>query len=177
MTTYRAETWFDPRVGVATSPIHGSGMFATAPIRAGEVVMIWGGRLYSRDDLAAGRVPGDTSYSFIDEDLLLAGPGDAMDYFVNHSCDPTVWMADDVTVIARRDIAAGEEITGDYAVWESNPESTIDPCRCGSAQCRGRFSGDDWRIEAVQERYAGHFLPYITRRIEAQKKRPVSDLP
>lgn len=40
-----------------------------------------------------------------------------MDYFVNHSCDPVVWMRDDVTVVARRAIASGEEITGDYAVW------------------------------------------------------------
>ena len=100
-----------------------------------------------------------------------------MDYFVNHSRDPTVWMSGDATVIARREIAAGEEITGDYAVWESNPESTIDLCGCGSTECRGRFSGDDWRIEAIQERYAGHFLPYIARRIEAQKRRPASDLP
>ena len=78
-------------------------------------------------------------------------------------------MADDVTVIARRPISAGEEITGDYAVWKSSPEYTVDPCRCGSAQCRGRFSGDDWRIEAIQERYAGHSLPYIARRIEVLK--------
>jgi hypothetical protein len=165
MTVYLRETWFDPRVITAPSLIHGSGMFAIAPIRTGEVVLIWGGTLYSRDDLEAGRVPSDTSYSFIQEDLLLAAPGDGMDYFINHACDPTVWMADEVTVVARRDIAPGEEVTGDYVVWESDPRFTIDPCTCGSPLCRGRITGDDWRLPELQQRYAGHFLPYIARRI------------
>ena len=165
MTLYRRETWFDPRVVTAPSPIHGSGMLARAPIRAGEVVLIWGGTLYAREDLEAGRVPTDTSYSFITEDLLLAAPGDGMDYFINHACDPTVWMADEVTVVARRDIARGEEVTGDYAVWESDPGYVIDPCACRSLLCRGRFTGDDWQRPELQDRYAGHFLPYIARRI------------
>jgi hypothetical protein len=146
-------------------------MFAVEPIRAGEVVLIWGGTLYSRNDLEAGRVPRDTSYSFIQEDLLLAAPGDGMDYFINHACDPTVWMADEVTVVARQDIAPGEEVTGDYAVWESDPRYVIDPCACGASSCRGRFTGDDWRLPAVQARYAGHFLPYLAQRI-AEQHRP-----
>jgi SET domain-containing protein len=33
----------------------------------------------------------------------------------NHSCDPNLWHADVVTITARRDIAAGEELTIDYA--------------------------------------------------------------
>jgi uncharacterized protein len=165
VSVYRGETWFDLRVVTAPSTIHGFGMVARAPIRAGEVVLIWGGTLYSRDDLEAGRVPRGTSYSFIDEDRLLAAPGDGMDYFINHSCDPTVWMAGEVTVVACRDIATGEEVTGDYAVWESDPRYVIDPCACGSSSCRRRFTGNDWRLPAVQHRYAGHFLPYIARRI------------
>ena len=163
---YPPSTWFDARLALDASPIHGTGLLATAPIpRAGEVVMISGGAVYTRADLAAGRVPGDASYSFIEEDLLLAAPGDAMDYFVNHSCDPNVWMADEVTMVARRAIGLGEEITGDYAVWEATPAYIIDPCRCGSAACRARFTGDDWRRLELQERYRDHFLPYISRRI------------
>jgi hypothetical protein len=139
-------------------------LVALALIRAGEVVLIWGGTLCSREDLAAGRVPSNTSYSFIAEDLLLAAPGDGMDYYINHSCNPTVWMADEVTVVARRDIAPGEEVTGDDVVWESDPRYVIDPCSCGASSCRGRFTGEDWRLPEVQQRYAGHVLPYIARR-------------
>ena len=162
---YLSETWFDPRLELRPSSTHGTGLFATDLIREGEVVMIWGGTLYSRADLEAGNVPGDTSYSFVEEDVLMAAPGDGMDYFVNHSCDPRVWMANKTTVVARRDIQDGEEITGDYTVWESDPAYVVDPCMCGSALCRGRFTGDDWRVPELQARYHGHFLPYIAQRI------------
>ena len=52
-----------------------------------------------------------------------------MEYFVNHSCDPNIWMQDDVTVVTRRDIARGEEIGGDYAVWEAGDGYVLEPCK------------------------------------------------
>lgn len=170
---YLASTWFDPRLALRPSPIQGKGLFATEQIRAGEVVMIWGGTLYSRQDLIdirAGKMKvAPFSYSFIDEDILIAAPEDGLDYFVNHSCDPNVWMRDNVTVVARRDIQVGQEMTGDYAVWEAEPNYVLEPCTCGSAECRQRVTGNDWQLPAVQARYAGHFLPYIARRIEQFK--------
>jgi len=81
-----------------------------------------------------------------------------------------VWMADEVTVVARRLIEPGEEICGDYAVWESTPSYIVDPCQCGSALCRRRFSGDDWKREDLQARYKDHFLPYLNRRIAREQE-------
>ena len=160
---YLNETWFDPRLASSPSAIHGTGLFATAPIRAGETVMVWGGAAWTRAQLDAGEVP-PCSFSFIDDDVLLAGPEDGLDYFVNHSCDPSVWMADEVTIVARRDIDAGEEITGDYALWEADDAYLVESCTCGAADCRGVIRGSDWQRPELQERYAGHFLPYIERR-------------
>ncbi|HEV2124909.1 MAG TPA: SET domain-containing protein [Chloroflexota bacterium] len=31
--------------------------------------------------------------------------------FINHSCDPNVWLADENTLVARHAITAGEELT------------------------------------------------------------------
>ena len=71
-------------------------------------------------------------------------------------------MADAVTVVARRDIRAGEEVTVDYALQTAQPVPLVEmPCACGAANCR------DWRLPSVQARYAGRFAPYINRRIEA----------
>ena len=128
--------------------------------------MIWGGDLYTQDELRGGQVrAGQWSYSMIDEGMFLFAPQDGLDYYVNHSCDPNVWMADEVTVVARRAIHPGEEICGDYAVWECDPSYIVAACQCGSALCRGRYTGDDWMRADLQARYQDHFLPYLNRRI------------
>jgi uncharacterized protein len=174
---YLPTTWFNPRLELKLSAIHGKGLFATELIQRDEIVMIWGGTLYSREDLEnirAGKLKVEEfSYSFIDEDLLIAAPPNGLDYFVNHSCDPNVWMSANLSVIARCNILPGEEITGDYAVWEAELSYVIDPCHCGSSLCRGRITGNDWMLSELQERYQEHFLPYIHRRInrfKAQKR-------
>jgi hypothetical protein len=86
--------------------------------------------------------------------------------FINHSCNPNVWMKDEVTLVARRGIVVGEELTIDYAMIEGT-EEWVGPweCRCGSELCRGRYTGNDWRQKELQERYRNHFSPFICERI------------
>ncbi|MDT4964325.1 MAG: uncharacterized protein QOF87_3972, partial [Pseudonocardiales bacterium] len=86
--------------------------------------------------------------------------------FGNHSCDPNLWWSDAYTLVARRDIAAGAELTSDYAT------STVDSdfllrCHCESTRCRGMVCGDDWQIPELQARYDGHWVPMLQRRIRA----------
>ena len=57
--------------------------------------------------------------------------------FINHSCDPNVFIRctpQRAEFYARRAIRAGEELTCDYG--ESQHNGTL-PCRCGAANCRG----------------------------------------
>jgi len=42
--------------------------------------------------------------------------------------------------VARRAIAAGEEITCEYNI--NIADGTAWPCRCGAARCRGEVAGD-----------------------------------
>jgi hypothetical protein len=58
--------------------------------------------------------------------------------------------------ISMRDIAAGEELTIDYALFLGDPGFTMD-CRCGAAACRGTVRGTDWMLPELQERYRGWF--------------------
>lgn len=165
---YARESWIDPRVELRASEIHGTGMFARAGIGVGEVVVVWGGTLASEADLRGGRAR-KGSVSAVAEGMYLVGLAEESagpDDFMNHACDPTVWMADEVTLVARRAIAAGEELTADYVFWEAD-ESWVAPwaCRCGAAVCRGVVSGRDWRRPELQARYAGHFSPFIEARI------------
>jgi hypothetical protein len=74
---------------------------------------------------------------------LLIDPGHPVRYG-NHSCDPNLWHADAVTIVARRDIAPGEELTVDYATHTGVQEWTM-VCTCGQPGCRGRPTGGTGR--------------------------------
>jgi uncharacterized protein len=42
-------------------------------------------------------------------------------------------------------------------------------CNCGSPHCRRIVTNEDWRRPDVQERYAGHFSPFLNHRIAAAR--------
>ena len=160
--------WVDPRLKAQPSPLGGRGLFADAPIPAGEALLRWGGVVYTLADLQAGKANPE-SIAVLERDLYLADPADAVladEYFLNHSCDPNCWMLDAVTLAARRSIAAGEDITADYALWLFEQAWRLDPCRCGSSLCRGRVTSRDWQRPELQSRYAGHFTPFLNRLIQ-----------
>lgn len=148
-------------------------MFAREPIKKGDVVVIWGGTLMTEEDIKAGKARRH-SIAAIDEGLYLAGlpnEGDSPDDFMNHSCDPNVWMKDEVTLVARRDTQAGEELTADYAMWERGEDWVMHQgCRCGSVLCRRVITGKDWRLKELQKRHRNHFSPFINKRISKLKK-------
>ena len=71
----------------------------------------------------------DTACQIDDEHYIAfaKGHGQDADDFMNHSCDPNTWMEDEVTISARRDIQAGEEITADYALWVAEDAEVLIP--------------------------------------------------
>lgn len=85
--------------------------------------------------------------------------------FMNHSCDPNVWMIGDKVWVLRRDIAPNEELRWDYATTESDEEYGF-RCSCGAAKCRGKVRSDDWKHLDLQVRYYGHFAPYLQIKVE-----------
>jgi SET domain-containing protein len=174
MKKYREAPWMNPKVEIRASPIHGKGMFANAPITKGEVVAIWGGNFVSKDEAEEARKNTDNRVQQIDDDVFEVfsheNRGDDPTYFHNHSCDPNTWMEDEVTLTARRNIKANEELTFDYAMFEANEDHIIiENCPCRSANCRRRITGKDWRRKDLQEQYGSHFSPFINRRIAASR--------
>ena len=109
--------WLSERAETRRSPIEGLGLFATAPIAAGEIVVRLGGVLI--DGAALARLEPPYSSVTLDEDAhLLIDPAHPVRYG-NHSCDPNLWHLDALTIAARRDIAAGEELMVDYGTHTS----------------------------------------------------------
>lgn len=148
------------------SGIAGRGLFAIEPIAEGEVVAIKGGHIVDAVTLAA--LPPalrETDIQIADGFHLAAlveDEYDAVMLFLNHSCEPNVGFAGNVVLVAMRDIAAGEELTTDYAFFDQAPEPM--DCRCGRPACRGVVTGDDWRRRGLQQRYGPFFSTYLRRR-------------
>jgi len=167
--------WVSSKVEIKKSPLGGKGMFAKDFILPGEKVIIWGGtRIFTKQDIDTGKTR-PHSVAGIDEGLYLAGaadePAEETD-FTNHSCDSNLWMKDAVTLIAKREIKPGEEITADYALWEGDENWKANwECHCGSRFCRHKITGQDWKIPEVQERYKDHFSTFINKRIEGLAKK------
>jgi uncharacterized protein len=151
---------------VHASEIEGSGLFAGRAFEEGETVMVLGGTLIDDEELA--RVSPHSSLA-VGEGMNLVQADDDPAQYGNHSCDPNLWLADEVTVVTRRPVEAGEELTIDYATMTVVPWQM--ECRCGAPSCRGVVSGDDWRRPDLRQRYAGRFSPFIEARI-AKLTRP-----
>ena len=69
-------------------------------------------------------------------------------------------------VVAMRDITAGEVLTFDRAMTESSDLHDVE-CQCGSDECRGKVTAEDWMLPELQLRYRGFFSPYLARRISS----------
>ena len=178
MRQYLARTWVSPKLVHGESKIHYDGVFTTAPVKKGEKLMEFGGQLVTQAEADDGPYRVRSVWN-VAEDRYLALPetdtAPSLDENLNHSCDANAWLADEVTLVARRDIEAGEEITMDQGTWNfDETEYTVDAedCTCGSSICRVRLTENDWQLPAVQARYKGHFHPYVQAMIDTRTGKP-----
>ncbi len=162
------KTWRSAKIAVTDNTLAGRGVVATADIARDEIVAIKAGHIVTRDEIdQVTAAAGDMALQ-IDDDFYLA-PRSAddvedMSVFINHSCDPNVGFRGQVVYVAMRDIAAGEELCHDYAM-ERSDGYTLD-CRCGSSLCRGKVSGEDWKLPELQQRYRDYFSIYIRNKFQ-----------
>lgn len=165
------QSWIHQNIEIKASELGGKGMFATSPISLGEKVLVWGGVYVNKEDAKRAEQEGKLVLQWDDELFSIEERGEDDAYFINHSCDPNVWMDDAFTLTARRNIFLGEELTADYALWEAQEDyvSSWD-CNCGAKNCRGKVTGTDWKLPELQVSYAGHFSPFLNKRITVVKK-------
>eukprot|EP00775_Hariotina_reticulata_P004536 gene4536-4788_t len=142
------------RVASGKSAIHGLGVFAKIPHRAGDYIVEYQGSLVRplvADRLEArtyNQMVGAGTYIFrLNADFNVdATRSGNIAHLINHSCAPcchsrTVTLVchetglkrDHVLIVASRDIAVGEELTYDYRF--AGDEKLR--CNCGASSCRG----------------------------------------
>ncbi|MCY4619449.1 MAG: SET domain-containing protein-lysine N-methyltransferase [Chloroflexi bacterium] len=166
------QTYFSPSVEKRESTIHGRGLFARASIARDEVVVVKGGYVMNRAQRdAVSRELGPAEIQ-ITEDLHI-GPTEPSQreggmMHLNHSCEPNLGVQGQIVFVAMRDIAAGEELTIDYAMTDD--EAYEMQCECGAASCRNTITGYDWKQESVQRKYDGYFSWFIQRRVDLDRQ-------
>lgn len=163
----RAASWLSPKTRVRDSPIEGRGLFAADPIAAGEIVAVKGGSIFGREELAHLTPLLGSSEIQIGDDLFI-GPVRVEDrersmIFSNHSCDPNVGVLGQIVFVTMREVAAGEELTHDWAMTDDDQGRM--ECRCGSERCRGVVTGQDWRRPDLQEKYGRFMSAYLQEKI------------
>ncbi len=152
-------------VEVRASSIEGLGVFAARSFRAGErirpinVVREITPTAPLREDL--GERADHCDYP--DGKVVLLG---APDRYINHSCDPNAYVCyegEQPFLMAKRDIAEGQEVTCDYNI--NITAGTAWPCHCGAARCRGTVAGDFFKLPTqLQREYRPLLADWFVRR-------------
>ena len=141
---------------IRSSAIHAAGCYTMRPIRQGERVIEYDGPRFPKkvaDERYADR---NLTYlfSFGADGTVIDGFGTAM--FLNHCCAPNCETEEQegrIFIVALRAISAGEELTYEYNLHDSDDEPGI--CSCGAPACRGTmFSEAEVKRRARRERAA-----------------------
>lgn len=161
-------TYISPKAAKGQpSPIHGRGLVAVAPIARDEIVAIKGGHIVGTATLRSLPEKLQNSEVQIADGFHLVALDEAeyepVMLFLNHSCAANVGFAGNIVLAAMRDIAPGEELTTDYALFDDSDE--VMQCHCGTATCRGTISGRDWQRPELQREYGDYFSTYLLRSI------------
>ena len=176
-------SWVSPKLRVGPSFIAGVGTFAQDFIKKDEVVIVQGGRILPNAAILADALsqhcfqvaPGLSICPLEMTKLNLDGV-----FHVNHSCDPSCGFSGQIVLVARRDIAAGEEITYDYVMTDvGDLDVEVEPihCACGSSLCRKLVTGEDWRSSELRKRYRGYLSHFVAQRSgETTLPKPESSL-
>ncbi len=159
-------------VAVYGSGINGKGVFASRNFSDGEIVLVI-----------------DDSYIIDPEHPIPPGEEHHCDYlesgrtvwmqipecFINHSCDPNVFVRTSTTglreVIARRPIAAEEEITYDYCV--NGYGDVIWTCDCGAERCRREIHSDFFHLPLELQK---EYLPLLDTWFQKERAFEVEQL-
>ena len=145
------------KIKARKSAIHGNGVFAVAPIAAGERIIEYKGELRTHAEVDAGEAgdveSGHTFLFTLNDEWVIDGTRKGnVARWINHSCAPNCEALiveheggdrrrDKVVIEALRDIAPGEELTYNYGIRLAERHTTrlkkIWACHCGAPACTG----------------------------------------
>jgi SET domain-containing protein len=143
------------------SNIHSVGCYTDMPIERGTYIIEYTGPRLTVEEADERYAEQEDTYLFglSDSKHVIDGYGTAA--FINHSCEPNCETVEDdegrVWIFALRDIAAGEELSYDYELYDG-AEDDPSPCVCGAKTCRGTLYAPEeterWALERSSAKQA-----------------------
>jgi hypothetical protein len=169
----RIHSLLSPKCKLSRSSIEGDGVFAGQSFQPGELVAVWGGKIYTAAEVAqlAQLFPHFDMYPVtVCPGYYLASENlyekDDAELF-NHSCEANIGVRGQIILVARRPIEAGEELTFDYDTTEIDSKPFA--CRCGTPLCRGTIDGSGWKdpgfVARNRDYLSWHILDLLSRPI------------
>lgn len=173
----RTFSWTNPKVWVRNSDKNKKGVFAKSNIDKGDVVAVSGGYVFTAHEF--DKLPNNVKFlTFQVEENLFMGIKNIKEietnWFFNHSCNANLGQLGQISLVAMKKIRKGEELTFDYATALCKPKgfkSFKMKCHCGSRQCRGIITDNDWKIPALQKKYKGYFQTFLEEKIRETKSK------
>jgi uncharacterized protein len=154
---------------IKNSSIEGQGVFAALDIAKGEVILELKGQKIEREIKNAKESKRYENWVGMGENLWL---NVFYPYrYLNHSCEPSAAIVEDLKVITMRDIQKDEEITFDYSLTDHDKYWSMD-CNCGKQTCRKIIHFVE---KAPREVFAWHFPHIPTYFQKAYLKRYIED--
>ncbi|KAJ4841207.1 hypothetical protein Tsubulata_043984 [Turnera subulata] len=153
---------FRKRLAFGKSGIHGFGIFAKHPHRAGDMVIEYSGELVRppiadrRERFIYNSLVGAGTYMFRidDERVIDATRAGSIAHLINHSCEPNCYSRvisvngdEHIIIFAKRDIKRWEELTYDYRFFSIDVQLA---CYCGFPRCRGVVNDTEAEEQAAK---------------------------
>lgn len=141
-------SFLSPKCTEKSSPINGKGIFAKKTINKDEVIAIWGGKVYSYNEIIriGKKWPRIVNYAIEVSPGFFLGPIDQKDLEAsekfNHSCDPNSKVVGQIVLVASKRILPNTEVCFDYESTDSlllRDAPLV--CKCGSKKCRKILRG------------------------------------
>ena len=149
----------NPKIVIVQTKKYGKGVFALKPIKKGEVVAVFDGKIY--DDDFDGWTKDLLNHAIqFDKSCWRDSKGAAR--YINHSCDPNCGIKKLFKIVAMRNIEAGEEITWDYEMTEKSDWWKL-RCKCGSPICRKIIGNYKNMPKKIRQKYKGFISDWLLK--------------
>jgi len=165
----RPETDKHLKIALHRSKIHGNGVAVIKPLKKGEEIVEYTGKIRTHDAVDDDYGDKDDGHTFLftlnDEFVIDGNIHGNIARWINHGCDPNceAFIVEDpegdkrkdrVVICAKRNIIVGEELTYDYDIEVDEAitpeEKKLWACRCGAPNCKGTML--TWKDEAIATR-------------------------